>query len=186
MSTLSIAPETTRTVPSTHGTDRRVGLRSSRPLPVTPAFDFDSPVTALGQDDPAVRVLHVAAPADATTSADVASVSAVGLVPEAARVRRSTVRLTRRGRLTVTLTFLALVLAAMVAVGSTWASASLSGGESEPVKVVVVQPGDTLYDLASSVSEPGEVRDMVHRIQELNSLPSATIAEGQELAVPRG
>lgn len=185
MSTLSIAPESTRTVPTVRGGDRRVGLRSSRSLPATPAFDFDSPVTALGQDDPAVRVLE-APPVGGAISTDVPAGEPARLSVEAVRVRRSTVRLTRRGRLTVTLTFLALVLAAMVAVGSTWASASLSGGEPEPVQVVVVQPGDTLYGIASSMAEPGEVRDMVHRIQELNALPSATIAEGQELAVPRG
>ena len=32
----------------------------------------------------------------------------------------------------------------------------------------------------------GEIRTMVHRIQELNSLPGGQIEEGQKLAVPRG
>ena len=115
----------------------------------------------------------------------------VGDVATAATPRRESVdarpvRLTRRGRLTLTLTFLGLVLAATVAVGGSWATASLGGGEPVQVRTVEVQPGDTLYGIASGIAEPGEVREMVYRIQELNSLPTATIAEGQELAVPRG
>lgn len=95
------------------------------------------------------------------------------------------VRLTRRGRAMVTLVFLGALLAGMVSLGG-WATASLAGGTPEPVQVVEVQPGDTLYGLASRVAAPGEVREMVYRIQELNSLPGAQISEGQRLAVPRG
>ena len=47
-------------------------------------------------------------------------------------------------------------------------------------------PGDTLYGIAAELAEPGEIRAMVHRIQELNSLPGGQISEGQKLAVPRG
>ena len=95
----------------------------------------------------------------------------------------SRVRLTRRGRALVTLVFLGVLLAAMIPLGG-WATASLSGGTPEPVEVVEVQSGDTLYDIAASVASPGEVREMVYRIQELNSLPGAQISEGQRLAVP--
>ena len=84
-----------------------------------------------------------------------------------------------------TLVFLGAALALMTAMGG-WAAASHSGGTPEPVRVVVVQPGDTLYGIAADVAEPGEIRTMVHRIQELNSLPGAQISEGQKLAVPRG
>ena len=182
MSTLSIAPQTVRS----DRTDREVRSRSVRPLPVTPSFDFGTPVPALGADDPAVRVLPAPRVPAPTQPRDQASVVPLVQVAAPTRSGSSSVRLTRRGRLTVTLTFLGLVLAAMVAVGSTWATASLGAGEPEVARVVVVQPGDTLYGIAASVAEPGEVREAVHRIQELNSLPSATIAEGQELAVPRG
>lgn len=98
------------------------------------------------------------------------------------------VRLTRRGRAVLTLTFLGVLLALMLTVGGSWATATLpgTGGTTEPVGVVEVMPGDTLYDIASSVAAPGEVREMVHRIQELNSLPGAEISVGQRLAVPRG
>lgn len=107
---------------------------------------------------------------------------------EEARIRRVTagpVRLTRRGRAVLVLGFLALALSLMIPLGG-WATASLSGGSPEPVRVLVVQPGDTLYGIAGDLAEPGEVRSMVHRIQQLNSLPGGAIAEGQQLAVPVG
>jgi hypothetical protein len=95
------------------------------------------------------------------------------------------VRLTRRGRVVAVLVFLGLALAAMTLMGG-WATATLDGGTPEPVRVVEVAPGDTLYDIAADLAQPGEVRAMVHKIQELNSLPGASIEEGQKLAVPRG
>ena len=113
--------------------------------------------------------------------------------PQAKRIRvRATpppapaaVRLTRRGRLVLVLAFLGLAVALMIPM-SGWATASLTGGSPEPVRVVEVAPGDTLYGIAAELAEPGEIRAMVHRIQELNSLPGGQIEEGQKLAVPRG
>jgi hypothetical protein len=96
-----------------------------------------------------------------------------------------TVRLTHRGRVVLVLAFLGLALALMIPMGG-WATATLTGGSPEPVRIVVVQPGDTLYGLAGDLAKPGHVREMVHRIQELNSLPGGQITEGQKLAVPRG
>lgn len=95
------------------------------------------------------------------------------------------VRLTRRGRVVAVLAFLALALGVMLAM-SGWATATLEGGAPEPVRVIEVHPGDTLYGIAGDLAEPGQVRAMVHRIQELNSLPGSTISEGQTLAVPAG
>ena len=113
-------------------------------------------------------------------------------LPRARRVRaaaprpaRTAVRLTRRGRMVLVLAFLAIAVALMIPM-SGWATATLTGGTPEPVRIVEVAPGDTLYGIAADLAEPGEIRAMVHRIQELNSLPGGQIAEGQKLAVPRG
>lgn len=95
------------------------------------------------------------------------------------------VRLTRRGRIALVLTFLTVALALMVPFGG-WATATLTGGSPEPVRIVEVQPGDTLYGIAGDLAKPGRVREMIHRIQQLNSLPGGQITEGQKLAVPRG
>jgi len=109
-------------------------------------------------------------------------------VRTAARPRPSSttaVRLTRRGRLVLVLAFLGLAVALTIPL-SGWATATLTGGSAEPVRVIEVAPGETLYGIAGDLAEPGEIREMVHRIQELNSLPGAQISEGQKLAVPRG
>jgi len=98
--------------------------------------------------------------------------------------RRRTVRLTRRGRIVFLLAFLAAAFVMMVGVGG-WATATRDAGTPEPVRVVEVQPGDTLYDIAGRVAEPGQVREMVLHIQQLNSLPGATLQVGQKLAIPK-
>src|SRR3954454_17041575 len=105
--------------------------------------------------------------------------------PKVRKPAPRTVRLTRRGRVVLVLGFLAIALALMIPFGG-WATASLTGGTPEPVRIVEVQPGQTLYDIAGQVARPGHIREMVYRIEELNSLPSATISEGQKLAIPKG
>ncbi len=99
--------------------------------------------------------------------------------------RRSTVRLTQRGRIVFVLSFLALAFVVMVAFGG-WATATRDAGTPEPVNVVEVQPGDTLYDIAGRVAQPGKVREMVHHIQQLNSLSGGGLQVGQKIAIPRG
>ncbi|RLV50062.1 LysM peptidoglycan-binding domain-containing protein [Nocardioides mangrovicus] len=95
-------------------------------------------------------------------------------------------RLTRRGRVVVVLSFLLAALVLTTALGG-WAAAThdVVGGHTHAVRVVTVQPGDTLYDIAGRVARPGQVADMVHRIQELNALPGSTVQVGQQLAIPR-
>lgn len=94
-------------------------------------------------------------------------------------------RLTRRGRVVVTLLLVGLVLGLFV-VFSGYSAATGEAGEPLPTRTVVVDEGDTLWAIASEVAEPGQTREVVHRIQELNSLPGPELVEGQELAVPVG
>jgi hypothetical protein len=95
------------------------------------------------------------------------------------------VRLTRRGRLVLTLLFLVALTVVLAVFGAT-SAATGEAGEPVPTRSVVVQPGDTLWGIAAEVAEPGQVREMVHRIQELNAMSGSGVAIGQELAVPRG
>lgn len=95
----------------------------------------------------------------------------------------ASVRLTRRGRLVLTTAFLVVALGLMVALGG-FATASLEGGTPPPVRIVEVQEGDTLYGIAGAISEPGEIREAVHAISELNDLDGGTLEPGQRLAVP--
>lgn len=99
------------------------------------------------------------------------------------RARRSTVRLTQRGRVVLVLGFLLAAFVVMVAFGG-WATATHDSGTPEPVRVVEVQEGDTLYGIAGQVAAPGKVREMVHHIEQLNSLSGPGLQVGQKLAIP--
>ena len=103
--------------------------------------------------------------------------------PRAARPAAPAVRLTRRGRIVLTTLFLALVLAAFTAYGAR-SVATGDHGTPVPTRTVVVSEGDTLWEIAGSVAAPGQVREMVQRIVDLNALSGVTVFEGQELAVP--
>ena len=93
-------------------------------------------------------------------------------------------RLTRRGRLLMFMLLLVAALAAAVALGPSVVATS-EPGEPVPVRTVVVQPGETLWDIASRADPTGNVGNLVHRIAELNALPSTgDLQIGQEVAVP--
>ena len=114
-----------------------------------------------------------------------------GSLMSAARIREARprpaveapLRLTRRGRLVVTLFLTILIIGAFVVFGGA-SVATREGGTAEAVRVIEVEQGQSLWQIAESVAEPGETREMVYRIRELNSLPGSTLVEGQELAVP--
>ena len=96
---------------------------------------------------------------------------------------RATVRLTRRGRLVLFL----LALGVVLALGVMWGSGSVASerpGTPEPTTIVHVAPGDTLFDIAESVTTDGDVAAMVEHIQELNALDTPVLYVGQALRVP--
>ncbi len=101
---------------------------------------------------------------------------------EVAPARRSTVRLTHRGRMVV----LGLGLAAALGLGLLGASHALAGDRPEPTRVVTVQPGQTLWDVASAVTPSGgDVRSTMSHLEAINHLDSAGLQVGQHLRVPR-
>ena len=91
-------------------------------------------------------------------------------------------RLTRRGRLVVLL----VGLLTLLAIGIAFAGVSLASEEPEPTETIVVASGDTLWGIASDLSDSGDVRSMMRQLQDLNSLDSASLAVGQQLQVPLG
>lgn len=95
------------------------------------------------------------------------------------------VRLTRRGRLVVLALFLVLAVAVSTIVGGE-SAATRDEGAPVPTQTVVVTPGDTLWAIAADVAEPGETREMVHRIAKLNALEGSSLQLGQQIAVPLG
>ena len=105
-------------------------------------------------------------------------------LPAVRRVRPTTaVRLTRRGRLAV----LGFALMVLLVLGVVWGSgsvATLHPGTPEPTRIVVVAPGDTLYDIAAGVAADGQVGEMVEQLQEMNGLDDPMLQVGQHLRVP--
>ncbi len=106
----------------------------------------------------------------------------------AAAAPAAALRLTRRGRI-VLVGFLVLV------VGLIWlavAGGAAATGSGVPPSVfdkhmsqVVVQPGDSLWSIAARAEPGADPRLVVQQITDINALPSAQIAAGQSLWVPR-
>ena len=100
---------------------------------------------------------------------------------EFARPRSSTVRLTRRGRLVV----FGASLAAVLGLGFLAATGSFANDKPEPTRVVTVEPGQTLWDIAADVNDGGDVRSTMAHLEDMNHLDSATLQVGQTLRVPK-
>lgn len=93
-------------------------------------------------------------------------------------------RLTRRGRVVVfALALLAVLMVAFLVSGGSVASEE--AGTPPATRVVMVDAGDTLWDLAAAITpRGGDVRDAMARIESMNALPSAGLQIGQRIRVP--
>ncbi|OIJ24796.1 LysM peptidoglycan-binding domain-containing protein [Nocardioides luteus] len=104
-------------------------------------------------------------------------------------VRRSTVRLTRRGRVVV-FAFALVVLFGIALIGARVAFA-VEGGDADKspapaAHTMVVGDGDTLWDISSEAvaGTDASIREMEQTIKELNSLDSSMLVSGQTLIIP--
>ena len=97
--------------------------------------------------------------------------------------RRSTVRLTRRGRVVVFVAGLVALLGLGLLIAN-GAGAALHGGTPERTHAVVIAPGDTLWDLASEASHGGDTRAMITHIEQINGLSGVSLEAGQTLRIP--
>ncbi|HSF26865.1 MAG TPA: LysM peptidoglycan-binding domain-containing protein [Actinomycetes bacterium] len=101
---------------------------------------------------------------------------------------RRRLRLTRRGRAVravVLVLALTLVFLVVSALGHSVVSASTSeSGEGPALRALVVQPGQTLWQIAGQVAPDADPRDTVVRLERLNGLDGALIQVGQRLLVP--
>ncbi|RKS68662.1 LysM domain-containing protein [Actinomadura pelletieri DSM 43383] len=98
------------------------------------------------------------------------------------------IRLTRRGRAVI------VGFAATFTLVSLWLTVgpgALAGGRdsrdapSRATRIVVVKPGDTLWDLASEADPDADPRRVVQRIIDLNGMGGdPTVQPGQELRLP--
>lgn len=93
------------------------------------------------------------------------------------------VRLTRRGRLAVFAVMLAAVLGAALGFSGSSTATSESGPEVR-TEMIVVQPGQTLWEIAGEYADGGDVRGAITELEQLNALESSMLVAGQELFVP--
>lgn len=89
-------------------------------------------------------------------------------------------RLTRRGRLVV----LVVALIGALLVGVLLSSGSAATDIPEATEVIVVDAGDTLWEIASDHATNADVRDMIFHLQDLNDLEGSRLYAGQRLRVP--
>ncbi len=90
-------------------------------------------------------------------------------------------RLTRRGRLAITLS----VLCALLLGGFAVARAMAAPVEDVPAPTVTVQPGDSLSQVAHEAMPGLPVREAIARIQVENRMNSLQVQAGQVLRIPR-
>jgi len=93
-------------------------------------------------------------------------------------------RITARGRRALAIVVAAPVLA-LGALGVLQATTAIAGQTAAEVshETVVVQPGETLWSIASIVAPDDDPREVVADIQRINGIGGA-IQPGQELAIP--
>lgn len=133
--------------------------------------------------------------AGSTAGRTAAGAAASAQRPGAARPARpaSPIRLTRRGRVVVSLL---LLIGVTLLAGLLWlalggqarASSHLPGGAASTRGMlrVVVRPGQTLWSIAVKADPTVDPRIVIGEIIEDNGLTGTTIAVGQTLWVPRG
>lgn len=92
-------------------------------------------------------------------------------------------RLTRRGRLMVTLLTLAVLVGAF-SVGRGSASRAVAAAPVSARAVVSVAVGDTLWSIAREVRPQADPRSVVEELVKLNHLDSRPLEAGQRLLVP--
>ena len=77
------------------------------------------------------------------------------------------IRLTRRGRVVVRLVLLAVLTLLVVAFSLGRLAGSAQAGDGSETTAVVVQPGDTLWEIARAADPAADPRDTIDAIAEL-------------------
>jgi nucleoid-associated protein YgaU len=105
------------------------------------------------------------------------------------RPRAVPVRLTRRGRIVVTVVSALLICVASMAL-ATAAHATRSGGGAASlgryVTKVVVRPGQSLWTVAEAYDPDADTRLVIADIEQMNSMTGDQLQPGETLWVPRG
>ncbi len=93
------------------------------------------------------------------------------------------IRLTTRGRIVLALLASFIMLGTWLTVGGGSADAATEQGIAV-AGTVVVQPGESLWSIATELAPNIDPREMIMRIRDLNNLGSNHVYPGQSLTVP--
>lgn len=102
-------------------------------------------------------------------------------VPQLQPAQKQPIKLTRRGRRFVALLALIPIVISFFFMGTRGAQADST---SPTTASVVVKPGQSLWDIASTVAPTKDPRETIWVIEQLNGMKTADVLAGQELLVP--
>jgi hypothetical protein len=105
--------------------------------------------------------------------------------PTGRSTRPVPVRLTRRGRLIVVLTMMALLVAVGLVLGHGSSQAAGRGSAAATSRTLTVRPGETLWSVAARIAPHSDPRLVVADIEARNHLDGVEVRAGQQLRVPR-
>jgi LysM domain len=97
--------------------------------------------------------------------------------------QQTPITLTPRGRLVLGLVVAFFALLAWITIGG--GTADASADQALPIShTVVVQPGESLWSIATDIAPEHDPREVLMRIREMNDLGTQHVYPGQSLAVP--
>ena len=148
---------------------------------------ISAPLPSAPRRGPERRANYASSPTRRTTSRPAArpvATSAKRSMAGPPATHRGSVRLTMRGRLVI---FAGLLILALLAVTVGWLASSAVATDATvggTTTEVVVQPGETLWQVAEEAAPSIDPRETVAVIMELNDLSTASVQAGQSLLVP--
>jgi Tfp pilus assembly protein FimV len=99
--------------------------------------------------------------------------------------RYAPVRLTRRGKIVAQLVLILAAVLTVIGVAAGTRAAAEGPEPAGPRPSIVVQPGDTLWNIASRHAPGVDRRATMDEIRRINHLDGSTVEVGQKLILPR-
>ena len=80
--------------------------------------------------------------------------------------------------------FFSMVIILSIMLTTVFFATNAYGYEGKNYETVIVQKGDTLWDIAGEYCKKGDIRRFIYEIKKINNLTESIIFEGDELKIP--